>query len=180
MRVMKMFRKMTLVALVLCLVLAAAAMADTNDFTFSLNANGNGYVVTAYNGSASSVENPAWYMGKPVTAIGAGAFKGNTSLVVVSMPDSVKDIGAQAFMNCTSLKDVTYYQASATPPRLAGDVNADGTVDVKDALRVLQSEAGWSVSVNTANADVNGNGGVDLDDAVLILQYCADSSVTLK
>ncbi len=180
MRVMKMFRRMTLAALAICLILAVAATADTNDFTFSLNASGNGYIVTAYLGSASSVEVPGWYNGMPVTGIGAGAFMGNTTIVSVSLPDTVTELGAQAFKNCTSLKDVTYYHASETPPRLAGDANADGTVDMQDALRILQSKAGWNVSINTSNADVNGDGSVDLDDAVLILQYGADSSVTLK
>ena len=64
--------------------------------------------------------------------------------------------------------------------RIPGDVNDDGTVDINDALLVLQYEAGWNVSLNTHNADVNADGVVDIADALLILQYCAGENVTLR
>ena len=44
--------------------------------------------------------------GYQVTAIGANAFKNCTSLVSVTLPESVKTIGKCAFENCTSMKEL--------------------------------------------------------------------------
>lgn len=64
--------------------------------------------------------------------------------------------------------------------KLAGDANNDGTVDLYDALRIMQYDAGWSVTINKTNADVNASGGVDLNDAILILRYGAGEDVVLQ
>ncbi len=45
--------------------------------------------------------------GLPVTQIAAEAFKGNQALVTIVVPDSVKTIGANAFADCSNLRDVT-------------------------------------------------------------------------
>ena len=50
----------------------------------------------------------------------------------------------------------------------------------QDALLILQYDAGWNVTINTANADVNGSGSVDMADALLIFRYDAGEDVTLK
>ena len=50
---------------------------------------------------------PATYNGETVTAIADGAFKGNESIVTVSIPSSVTVIGAEAFMNTINLTTVT-------------------------------------------------------------------------
>ena len=64
--------------------------------------------------------------------------------------------------------------------RLPGDVNEDGVVDEKDALIVMQYDAGWSVLINGWQGDVNADGHTDLSDAVLIFQYAAGLDVQLK
>ena len=46
---------------------------------------------------------PAEYAGRPVTRIGEGAFKNQTTLTTVRIPDSVMTIGPRAFEGCTSL-----------------------------------------------------------------------------
>ncbi len=61
-----------------------------------------------------------------------------------------------------------------------GDADADGILDVRDALLVMQYDAGWSVALSKVNADVNDSGAVDLTDALLILRYLAGENVTLK
>ena len=71
---------------------------------------------------------------------------------------------------------ITVSSAAALP----GDANGDGSVDVADALRIMQYAAGWSVSLNKTNADVNASGGVDLNDAILILRYNAGEDVVLQ
>ena len=64
--------------------------------------------------------------------------------------------------------------------RLPGDVNEDGAVDEKDALIVMQYDAGWNIIINGWQGDVNADGHTDLSDAVLIFQYAAGLDVQLK
>ena len=64
--------------------------------------------------------------------------------------------------------------------RLPGDANADGKVDMKDALTVVQYVKGTPPVFNYKNADVNGDGWVNILDARLIGQYAAGWNVELK
>ena len=55
-----------------------------------------------------------------------------------------------------------------------GDVNGDGTVNLKDAVMILRYIAGgWNVNIDEAIADVNGDGTVNLKDVVMIRRYIA-------
>ncbi len=65
-------------------------------------------------------------------------------------------------------------------PRLPGDANEDGRVDMKDALLVLQDIQLGFIQINTSNANVNGDEYLDMADALLIAQYAAGWSVALK
>ena len=67
------------------------------DGTTALGDSNSGYIVTI----------PSTYEGVPVTAIADSAFKGNESIVTVSIPSSVTVIGAEAFMNTINLTTVT-------------------------------------------------------------------------
>ena len=62
----------------------------------------------------------------------------------------------------------------------AGDADSDGVITANDAGLILQSVAGWEVSVDTAAADVDGDGVITANDAGLILQYVAGWDVTLS
>ena len=53
---------------------------------------------------------------------------------------------------------------------IRGDVNVDGTVDIADAVSVLNAMAGQQVA---GNADVNGDGVVDIADLVTVLNIMA-------
>ncbi len=55
---------------------------------------------------------PDTYNGKPVTAIVGNAFKDNTTIKYLEMPDSVKKIGSGAFSGCTNLNYTTYDNAT--------------------------------------------------------------------
>ena len=55
-----------------------------------------------------SLNIPAEYQGKPVTAIDENAFEG-TALKNVCIPSSVKTVGDSAFANCLSLEKVFFY-----------------------------------------------------------------------
>ena len=63
--------------------------------------------------------------------------------------------------------------------RLPGDADNNGVVNLHDALRVMQYDAGWSVALNKSNADVKASGGVDRNDALLILRHGAGEDVVL-
>lgn len=66
----------------------------------------SGGVLTEYKGSGGSVTVPSKIGSSVVTAIGRGAFSGNTSLISVSLPVGVKKIGQEAFADCTALISV--------------------------------------------------------------------------
>ena len=51
-----------------------------------------------------------------------------------------------------------------------GDVNADGAIDIADAVAVLNAMAGKTV---LGNADANGDGTIDIADAVKVLNLMA-------
>lgn len=55
------------------------------------------YEVSSYKGTASNVIIPSTYNGKPVTGIGWNAFKNNTSIKKVIIPNGVTEIGMYAF-----------------------------------------------------------------------------------
>ncbi|MBO5411295.1 MAG: sigma-70 family RNA polymerase sigma factor [Clostridia bacterium] len=67
----------------------------------------SGGVITGYSGSETAVSIPASVNGKSVTAVGAGAFAGNSSLKSVTLPSSVTQIGQEAFAECTFLTSVS-------------------------------------------------------------------------
>lgn len=56
---------------------------------------------------SGDVSIPSELMGKKVSAIGDGAFFGNTEITSVIIPDTVESIGVYAFSDCTSLSSVT-------------------------------------------------------------------------
>ena len=65
------------------------------------------YEVTGYDGTATEINIPSTYNGKPVTSIGYVAFYNCTSLTSVTIPSSVTNIGVGAFVSCSSLTSIT-------------------------------------------------------------------------
>lgn len=65
------------------------------------------YTVTGLlSGAGESVSIPAKYGELPITAIAPDAFRGNTALTTVTIPDSITKIGDYAFAGCTKLKEI--------------------------------------------------------------------------
>ena len=65
--------------------------------------------------------------------------------------------------------------------KLPGDINEDGSVDLKDVVLMRQYIAGWEVEINTRNADVNVDNSIDMKDLITLRRYIAGGwDVTLK
>ncbi len=73
-------------------------------FEYSENSDET-YTFVKYNGSSATVEIPATYKGKAVTAIAKNAFK-NSKIADIKLPSSLVRIGKDAFFNTASLKAV--------------------------------------------------------------------------
>ena len=58
-------------------------------------------------------------------------------------------------------------------PFIMGDTNADGTIDVKDIIRLMKHIAG--VDIEIQGADVNGDGAIDTLDIVRLMKLIAES-----
>lgn len=71
------------------------------------NYGASGGVITEYTGSDTYVTIPSSIDSQTVTAIGSGAFAGNTDIRSVSLPSTVTQIGQEAFADCTSLTSVS-------------------------------------------------------------------------
>ena len=87
-------------------VKASAAFVTNGDYEYYYNEAGSGNAtITAYNGTDTEVVIPSALDGHKVTGI-ARAFKGNSSLVSVTLPETVEGIASSAFMNCSALKSI--------------------------------------------------------------------------
>lgn len=104
-------KKFGLVLLTFALVFGAAAgwtaaAEQAGDFTYTTE-NGKA-TVTGYTGGGGKVEVPAKLGGADVVAIGDGAFAGKSSVTAVTLPDSLRSIGAQAFSHCKGLEEADF------------------------------------------------------------------------
>ena len=74
------------------------------DYTFETI--GNTCTLVAYTGTATTVEIPSEYNNKPVTAIGEKAFYDCAQITKIILPDTIKEIGVEAFGYCISLTEI--------------------------------------------------------------------------
>lgn len=81
-----------------------------------------------------------------------------------------------------SWEETTEERETATEDKSLGDVNADESVDSKDAILILTAYAeelvNTTLTVDASKGDVNGDGTVNSKDAIIILQYYAELLVT--
>ena len=84
------------------------AVRTSEGLEYYLNSDGAGYTVDGL-GTCTDKEIiiPSEYHAKPVTSIGASAFRGCTGLTSITIPDSVTSIDYEAFKGCSGLTSVT-------------------------------------------------------------------------
>ena len=74
--------------------------------TYKLSEDSSYYIVTGYVGAQAEISVPHLYDGLPVFVITEGAFRDNTYIKSITMPNSIQVIGSYAFANCTSLESI--------------------------------------------------------------------------
>ena len=77
-----------------------------NEVTYKLNSDSTVKIIS-YAGNATSLEIPSTVNNYTVNAVGEEAFMNNTTLVSVSLPNTIEVIGARAFKGCTNLSTMT-------------------------------------------------------------------------
>ena len=92
------------------------------DLIFVLNTDGLSYTVGGYNKEATSIEIPESLMGLPVTRIAENAFKNFNVLETITIPNSILELGKNAFLGCDSLTfndiDNAHYLGNESNPYL--------------------------------------------------------------
>ena len=81
---------------------------------FLFTADGGALTITGYTGPGGVVAIPESIGGLPVTSIGAEAFINCANLFEVSIPAPVANIGDYAFFNCPNLTSVTLLDSLIT------------------------------------------------------------------
>ncbi|MBR4628097.1 MAG: hypothetical protein IKO47_10435 [Ruminococcus sp.] len=65
--------------------------------------------------------------------------------------------------------------------KFPGDVNEDGSVDLKDVVMMREAIAGWDNKIVLKNADVNGDSSFDMKDLIILRRFLAGGwDITLK
>ncbi len=130
-----------LVGLGRCIVANAASLGD-----FNYDDNGASIAIIGYTGGGGAVTIPDAILGKPVTSIGNDAFKLQTRLTSVTIPNSVTSIGQAAFYGCTGLTAIT---VDALNPAYS---SLDGVLYDKSLGTLIQCPGGKSGSFSVPNS----------------------------
>ena len=85
--------------------LAQNGTGTVNDY--GVLVENNGITITSYFGNETQLTIPSQILGLPVKTIRGNAFRNNTNITSVTIPNSVTSIGDNAFLFCTSLTSVT-------------------------------------------------------------------------
>jgi len=114
-----------------------------------------------------------------VTGISVDAFAGNKDIVAVYLPDSVTEIPAGAFKDCTSLKKVVGKNIKSIGTKAFQNCTSLNDYTVTSSVEKLGSKAfdkAGSVTINAANADiVTAACDCGASSIVLNLKDCSDA-----
>lgn len=130
-------------------VSAPAVVQRDAGFLYTESENG-GLCITGYEGTVpAELEIPAEIGDVPVTAIGSWAFDNESSLVSLTLPESIELVGESAFQDCKSLKNVELSSHSSLHE--IGDYAFAfclelEKMDLPQSLRVIGESAFWHCS----------------------------------
>ena len=95
-----------LVGLGLPVPVQAKNIVDNGDFKYMISDDGNTAELISYSGQSLYVSVPATVDSCSVTSVGAAAFRNNTGIKELELPQSVHSVGNCAFEGCSALKKV--------------------------------------------------------------------------
>ena len=139
---------------------------------FSFNSSTG--TITGYSGSEKVVNIPSNIGGIYVKAIGENAFKNNTDIETVIIPEGVNSIEDFAFYKCTGLKYVSipesvtsvsedsFYRCSALNITCKKGSTADN---------ISLYPSGSTIVYYVEKGDINGDGSIDMRDVILLMKY---------
>lgn len=176
-------------------VLPFAVPFEVNEYVGALTAKTNGVtvnketgVINGYTGTDTGVIIPEYisydnkdgtFTSVKVTGVSADAFAGNKDIVAVYLPDSVTEIPAGAFKDCTSLKKVVGKNIKSIGTKAFQNCNSLKDYIVTSSVERLGSKAfenAGSVTINAANADiVTAACDCGANSIVLNLKDCSDA-----
>jgi hypothetical protein len=119
----------------ICTLLAGLLLPAVAQAQFKFTTNSGAITITGYTGAGGAVIIPAATNGYPVGSIQYYTFL-QSSLTSVIIPDSITNIGLQAFSDCTYLKNITVDAANPSYSSL------DGVLFDKAQVTLLQFPAG--------------------------------------
>lgn len=96
-------------SIILGIIICKSAVYANNNTSiddFSYYNNNGEIIITGYSGEGDVIVVPDYIDGKPVISIGNYAFRGNTALVSITIPEGVTIIGDSAFSGCKSLEKI--------------------------------------------------------------------------
>lgn len=100
-------KKRSVISVAFLLILIVPVFAQNpSDFEFRRNLDGDAITIWGYIGNATKVAIPAEIEGLPVHYIGDEAFRGNTNIIEVIIPETVEWISRDAFRDCTRLSSI--------------------------------------------------------------------------
>ncbi len=157
---------------------------------YTLNSDKKSYSITGI-GSCTDTDViiPSTYEGLPVTRIGDGAFLNCSSLVNVTIPDSVKNIGYGAFSSCSNLTNVNIGESSQLT-----SINEDAFLDCERLTSIsipagvtsIGEEYAFRGCLSLANITVDENnseyksidGNLYTKDGTTLIQYAVGKTDT--
>ena len=136
------------------LLAAASAETGTDGLQYSYHADNTATVID-YTGTATELVIPAevTHEGKTykVTAIGYEAFRGNSTLTRVTIPEGVTAIGGHAFNDCASLTSITIPEGVTTIASYAfSDCTSLTNVTIPEGVTYIRNLAFWGCTSLTS------------------------------
>ena len=121
-------------------VLSSEPGEGESDYTYNALEDGT-IEITGYSGSAENIVIPAQIDGKSVTRIGNNAFEKSSAKEIV-IPDSVTEIGSQAFSGCGKLTGVSIPNSVTTiRDRAFFDCNSLASITIPDSVTDIELQA---------------------------------------